>query len=154
MTRYYLLATLIVVAFGSIVFARRLAPPDLRISAQPTGTPTAESPARAAARATPEAFAAQGAWVLSALPACFDEQSRVHGPAAALEAKVPPERDRLRAGTTFASGQCTVVVRAHDLWVERGSDRLRVPPPAALYRVSGHLTLVVRDGATLEIRRY
>jgi hypothetical protein len=153
-TRYYLLATLIVVVFGSIVFARRLAPPDLRISAQPTGTPTVESPSRPAPPATPGAFAAEGPWVLSALPGCFDEQSRIVGPVRDLTAKIPPASDRIAPGTSLTAGSCTIVVRPHDLIVRRDADRLRVPPEADLYRVDGRLTLVVRNGSTLEIRRY
>ncbi len=154
MIRYYLLATLIVVVFGSIVFARRLAPPDLRISAEPTGTPTVESPTGPGRAATPAAFSAEGPWVLSALPGCFDEQSRISGPAADLAAKLPPASDRIAAGTTLRAGECTVLVRTHDLVVGRGSDRLRVPPEAALYRVDGRLTLVARSSGTVEIRRY
>ncbi len=154
MTRYYLLATLIVVVLGSVVFAHRLAAPDLRVSAQATGTPTVESPSRPGAQATPDAFSAQGSWVLSALPACFDEQSRVRGPLTALTAKLPSESDRIAPGTTLTSGACTVLVGRHDVVVHRGEDRLRVPPDAALYRVGGRLTLVVRSGPTVEIRRY
>jgi hypothetical protein len=153
-TRYYLLATLIVVVFGSIVFARRLPPPDLRISAHATGTPTVESPSRPEPASTPAAFSAEGPWVLSALPGCFDEQSRVSGPAALLREKLPPASERVAAGTTLHVAECTLIVRAHDIWVERGADRLRVPPEAALYRVDAHLTLVARSGGTLEIRRY
>ena len=51
-------------------------------------------------------------------------------------------------------GACRVEVRARDIWVDRGSDRLRVPPDATLYRVEGRLTLAVRTGKDLEIRRY
>ncbi len=155
-TRYYLLATLIVVLFGSIVFARRLVPPDLHVSAQPTGTPTVESPSRPEPPATPGGFSAQGPWVLSALPGCFDEQSRVSGPAALLRAKVPPASARIAPGTTLRAGECTLVVHAHDIWVERGADRLRVPPDAALYREGAQLVLVAHDetARTMEIRRY
>ena len=155
MTRYYLLATLIVVLVGSVLFAHRLAPPDLRISAKPTGTPTVESPGRPGTpEPTPGGFTGQGPWVLSALPGCFDEQSRVRGPAAALAGKVPPPADRIAPGTTFRSGDCTVIVRSSDIWIERAADRLRVPSPAVLYRDAGELVLVARDGGTLEIRRY
>ncbi len=154
MTRYYLLATLIVVVLGSIVFAHRLAPPNLRVSAQATGTPTVESPARPEPRATSEAFSAQGPWVLSALPLCFDEQSRISGPLADLRAKLPSAAKRIPPGTTLTSGECTLQVRSHDVLVRRGDDRLRVPPESALYRVDGRLTLVARSGTTVEIRRY
>jgi hypothetical protein len=119
--RYYIIATAIVVIFGSIVFAHRLAPPNLRISA---------------------------------LPDCFDEQSRLSGPFTALEAKLPPAGDRIAPGTTLHVAVCTLLVRPRDIWVDRGSDRLRVSPDAALYRVDGRLVLTVRTGAQLEIRHY
>jgi len=151
--RYYLIATVIVVAFGSIVFAHRMAPPDLRISAAATGTPTVEQHV-AEAPATARPFTGQGPWVLSALPDCFDEQSRVRGPFAEVEAKLPRAAYRIAPGTTLRVGACTLVVRAQDIWVERGPDRLRVPPQAVLYRTAGRLTLAVRSGHELEIRRY
>ena len=153
MIRYYLIATAIVIVFGSIVFAHRLAPPNLRISARPTGTPTVETRV-SEAPATARPFSGQGPWVLSALPDCFDEQSRVSGPFAAVAAKVPPANDRIAPGTTLRIATCTLVVRPRDIWVDRGPDRLRVPPDAALYRVDGHLVLTVRSGTQLEIRRY
>jgi hypothetical protein len=151
--RYYLIATAIVVAIGGVLFAHRLAAPDLQISAQPSGTPTVETRV-SDVPSTPRPFAGQGPWVLSALPACFEEQSRVRGPAAEIGAKLPPAADRIAPGTTFRAGPCTVIVRAHDVWIERGDDRLRVPPDAALYRVAGHLVLAARSGGLLEIRRY
>jgi len=151
--RYFLIATAIVVVVGSIVFAHRLAAPDLRISARPTGTPTVET-RFSEAPATARPFTGQGPWVLSALPDCFDEQSRLRGPLAEVRAKLPPAADRIAPGTTLRVGPCTLVVRARDIWVDRGSDRLRVPPQAELYRVAGRLTLAVRSGGELEIRRY
>jgi hypothetical protein len=151
--RYYVIATAIVVLIGSIVFAHRLAPPDLRISARPTGTPTVETRV-AEAPATAPPFSGQGPWVLSALPGCFDEQSRVSGPVAAVEPRLPPPGDRIPPGTTLHAGDCTVEVRARDIWVDRGTDRLRVPPDAALYRVDGRLVLTARSDGQLEIRRY
>jgi hypothetical protein len=151
--RYYVIATAIVVALGGLIFARHLAAPDLRIEARPTGTPTVEMH-HAEDAAVPGAFSGQGAWVLSALPECFDEQSRVRGPAGALAARVPAAADRIPAGTVLTAGPCTVTVGAHDVRVTRGPDHLRVPPEAALYRAGGRLVLVARTGSDLEIRRY
>lgn len=153
MIRYYLIATAIVVIFGSIVFAHRLTQPDLRISAQPSGTPTVET-RFSDAPVVPRPFSGQGPWVLSALPDCFDEQSRVSGPVPAVQPKLPPPDDRIAPGTTFRVAGCTLQVRAHDIWVDRGPDRMRVPPDAALYRVDGRLVLTVRSGDQVEIRRY
>jgi hypothetical protein len=151
--RYYLIATAIVIVIGSIVFAHRLAPPDLKITAQPSGTPTVETHV-AEAPATARPFTGQGPWVLSALPGCFDEQSRVSGPYAALAGKLPPAAARVAPGTVLSVGDCTVQIRQRDIWVVRGPDRLRVPPEAALYRVDGRLVLTVHTGRKLDIRRY
>ena len=154
MFRYYVIATLIVVAIGGIVFAHRMTAPDLQISAQPTGTPTVETRVREGAVATPRPFTGQGPWVFSALPGCFDEQFRARGPIGDLRAKFPPAADRIAPGTTFRVNACTVIVRAHDIWIDRGDDRLRVPPDAALYRVGSQLVLTARTGSLVEIRRY
>ena len=153
MIRYYVIATIIVIAIGGIVFAHRLAAPDLKISAQPSGTPTVERHV-AEAPSTAPPFTGQGPWVLSALPGCFDEQSRLTGPYAELAAKLPAAADRIAPGTTLKVGECTLEVRRRDIWVERAGDRLRVPPEAMLYRVDGRLTLAVHNGRQLEIRRY
>lgn len=153
MTRYYLIATLIVIAIGSIVFAHRLTRPDLRISAQPTGTPTVESPHAPDSVRGAASFSASGPWVLSALPACFEEQSRTRGPAEAVASKIPATADRIAPGTRLIAGTCTVIVRPSDLWVTRDADRLRVPH-ARLYRTGALLTLVTKIGTTTEIRIY
>jgi hypothetical protein len=154
MGRYYLAATVIVVLVGALLAAHRLGPPDLRIAGRGEGTPTVERPAPPEVPRTPPPFRGTGTWVLSALPACFEERARLRGPVAELAAKIPPPSERITAPATLAAGPCTLYVQPHELWVERGPDRLRVPPDAALYRVDGRLTLVVRTGATVEIRRY
>jgi hypothetical protein len=154
MTRYYLLAMAIVVLVGSAIVAHRLPAPDLRIVSEATGTPSAGRAVPSEPPRSPPPFRGEGSWVLSALPGCFDERSRVRGPAAALAPKLPSEAQRIAPPATLRAGACTIVVRAHELWVDRGPDRMRVPPDAALYRVDGRLTLVVRSGDTVEIRRY
>jgi len=154
MTRYYLAATLLVVLVGGLLAAHRLGPPNLRIAGPAVGTPSVESAGRPEPPRSPPPFTGTGSWVLSALPACFDERSRVRGPATELQAKIPPSDDRIVAPATLLAGPCTLYVEPHELWVTRGPDRLRVPPEAALYRVDGRLVLVVRSGATIEIRRY
>ncbi len=154
MLRFYAVAALIVLAIGSVIFAHRLGPPDLKISAQATGTPTVEAPERGAVPLPAATFTGEGPWVFSALPACFDEQSRVRGPIALLRGKIPPAHDRIAAGTVIRRADCTVTIRAHDILVVRGTDRLHVPAEAGLYRVDAGLTLVARSGKQLEIRRY
>jgi len=156
MWRYYLLATAIVVAVGSIVFGHRVATGDwqLRNDAK-RGHPAAQGNANRGFIATPPPnFVGQGPWVLSALPSCFTQQSSKEGPSARLALDVPQDAMRIAPGTTLHRGPCTVLVRTHDIWVYRGGDRLRVPPEARLYNGTQGLTLVYEHDGRTEVRVY
>lgn len=149
-----MLAALALALGGSIVFAHRLPPPNLRVHAQAIGTPSIGR--RKNDRITPSnaRFVAVGTWVMSSLPACFVERLRVRGTSAQVRGDVPPASERVPDASVLHVGDCTITVGAHDLLIARADDRLRVPPEAALYRHAGHLTLVtVREGMT-EIRGY
>jgi hypothetical protein len=150
-------AAVIVITIGSIVFARRSAPPDLRISGKVSGTPTptAERPGddSSGASARP-AFAGSGSWVMSSLPSCFHERELMRGSVAELRPKFPPTSERVRPPAVVLSGECTIFVRGDELLITRGPDRLRVPPVADLYRDRTGLTLVYVHGSRAEIRKY
>ena len=155
MGRYYLIATLIVVVLGSIAFAHRLATlREFDVTARATGTPT---PTRGSGE-TPGVpfgdFSGEGPWVLSALPSCFVQQQSVSGTAAQLAHDVPPARLRIPPGTTLRRGKCLVTVRAHDILVVRGADRLHVPAEARLYDTPKGLTLVYEHNGRTQIRVY
>jgi hypothetical protein len=155
MGRYYLIAAAIVLAVGTALFANRvrtLREFDLR--APVTGTPTPTEANRDASPVPFGSFTGEGSWVLSALPACFEQQSSLAGTAAQLTLDVPPERERIPPGTTFKRANCLVMVRSHDIWIARGADRLRVPPEARLYRTPKGLTLVYQHDGRVQIRVY
>jgi hypothetical protein len=156
MWRYYLIATVIVVAIGTVVFAHRLAALhdfDVRSRPNPSMTPTLTR--GSSVQVTPAAtFSGEGPWVLSALPGCFDQKSSIEGPSLQLTHHVPPDAQRIRTGTTLRRGNCTVVVGEHDVWVFRGADRLRVPPEARLYDTPEGLTLVYEHDGRTEVRVY
>jgi len=156
MWRYYLLATVIVVVVGSVVFAHRIVTGNwtLRVDTR-TARPNASGNGNGGFVTTPEpAFVGQGPWVLSALPACFIQQSSKEGPAELMTADVPQDALRIAPGTTLHRGNCTVMVRKDDIWVFRGLDRLRVPPDARLYNGPEGLTLVYRHNGRTQVRVY
>ena len=159
MWRYYLIATVLVVAVGSIAFALhvgRAAAPSAAPSHERVhlGGHAAAGFAAGGVGRPPRAFVGEGGWVLSALPDCFEQKSTLEGSALALTFDVPPARERLAPGTVLRRGPCTVHVRADDVWVERGVDRLRVPPSARLYTTPTGLVLVYKHAGRTEIRRY
>jgi hypothetical protein len=156
MWRYYVIAALIVFAAGSVLFAHRLAMQGWKIHADATGRPSAaHGNSNEGFVTTPEPyFVGQGGWVLSALPGCFEQISAIEGPSQALTFHVPPARRRIAAGTSVRSGNCRVLVRAHDLWVWRGKDRLRVPPESRLYAANEGFTLVYEHAGFSEVRVY
>jgi hypothetical protein len=145
-----------VAAVGAVAFARRGGLRDFTVAGvvHGTPTPTAQQPATAGSAPPRTAFIATGSWAMSALPGCFVETERVRGGIAELHGKFPPAATRVSPGSVVRFADCTIAVRADDLVIERGADRLRVPPQARLYRSAGRLTLVVIDGTHAEIRRY
>ena len=150
MWRYYLVATVLVVAIGSVVLGHRW------YAAHRGGNAGraigfAGSPASGA----PTFGSGQGPWVMSALPGCFDEQRPTIGASAAVVKFLPPARERIAPGTTLRWNDCTVRVGADDVRIARGSDRLRVPPQARLYAHGEELTLVWAGASgRTEIRVY
>jgi hypothetical protein len=154
MGRYYAIATALVLAFGTIVFANRLrALRDFDVRGKVVGTPTPVTD-RDASPVPSGTFTGQGAWVLSALPECFAQQSSLVGTTRALTFDVPPARERIAPGTTFRQANCVVTVREHDVVIVRGGDRLRVPPEARLYRTPKGLALVYEHGGRAQLRIY
>lgn len=156
MVRFYVIAAVIVVAFGSVVFAHRFAANGWKLHADATGPPSASrGNANDGFVATPPPFfVGQGPWVMSALPSCFVQQSSKEGPSRLLRDDVPQPALRIAPGTTLHSANCAVLVRAHDIWVYRGRDRLRVPPEARLYHGPQGLTLVFEHAGRTQVRVY
>ncbi len=151
-----LVATIVVVVTGSLVFAGRSRRPDFTVTGKVSGTPTPTAERPDAARTSPPAagFVGTGSWAMSSLPSCFRESESVRGSVAALGSQFPPAAERVRPSSVLTAGDCRVVVREHELWISRGADRLLVPPEARLYRDAGRLTLVYTHGTRAEIRRY
>lgn len=152
MLRYYVAAAAIVVLFGAIVFARRLVAGDLDVRGGPAAPPRAQDSAAPNGAPSDGRFSADAPWALSALPGCYDQRKSIDGPADEVPA---PRGERARAGTTLRTGECTIVVGEHDLWVFRGRDRLHVPPESALYREpDGRLALDVVARGRRTVRTY
>jgi hypothetical protein len=156
MWRYYLIAALIVLAVGSVLFANRLASNGWKLNAQTPGSPPPAHPGpNEGFVTTPEPnFSGQGGWVLSALPGCFEQLSSIEGPSLALTFHIPPARERILPGTSLRSGNCTILVRDHDVWIYRGGDRVRVPSEARLYGTKDGLTLVYDHAGRTQVRIY
>lgn len=158
MWRYYLVATLLVVAAGSVVVAHRIATVhdlEVRATPRPGQTPTLTRGEPPAGTRSPASFRGEAPWAMSALPDCFDELGSVVGASDFVDAKIPPASQRLPAGTRLTWGGCTIAVGDDDLRIARGPDRLRIPPHAALYRRDDELVLVWRsDRGRTEIRTY
>ena len=156
MLRYYLIATVIVVAIGTALLGHRLASLrdfDVRGRPNPSMTPTVTRGDDAQASAAKN-FRGDGPWVLSALPGCFVQMSSIAGPTSQLAHLIPPEGTRIRPAATLRRGNCTLVVGEHDVWVFRAGDRLRIPPEARLYDAPAGLTLVYERDGRMEIRVY
>ena len=156
MLRYYAIATVIVLAIAVAVTARSYgnfmrfrmaaskrtaAPQHLRVSGGAGGS--------SAQNVTGDA-----PWALSALPDCFVQSSERTGSVAYVRAAIPARAQPVADGSRLSYGSCTILVRKSELLVDRGSDRLVVPPRAELY-TSGHSLVLVRTtGNSAVLRTY
>lgn len=105
------------------------------------------------------AFAGDAPWALSALPECFVQESRTTGPLRFVMAHLPKGATLVLPGRTLTAADCSVFVKGNEVWVWRGKDRLRVPPPSQLYasgRLSagGTLALLQGGGRGYDLRVY
>jgi|GEM_PF-2030490 hypothetical protein len=150
MWRFLAAAAVLVAAFVFVVTLRKMSAPDLRVSARASGTPSA-SRMQSNESAGPQALSGDAPWALSALPGCARQHAEHRGSTADVRAKIPsaatPVRGRIRAGV------CTVDVTADGIIVERGGDRLRIPPPARLLYWNDRYYLYEDDrkGAVLRV---
>ena len=150
MWRYYLAATALVAVLGSVLLGQRW-----YAAHRAAGGGRAIGFAGSPASGAPTFGSGQGTWVMSALPDCFDEQRSTIGASAVVGKFLPPARERIAPGSTLRWNDCTVRVGSDDVRIERGSDRLRVPPQARLYAHGAELILVWRGAAgRTEIRDY
>jgi hypothetical protein len=154
MWRYLLIATAIV--FGAIaIFAplrRANVPLEIAsVSASPAGGGSATNAPQERPRS---ALSLEAAWALSALPECLRQCALRRGDEAEIRARLPARSERLAAGSVVVSGACRLFAGGDDVRVERTGDRLRVPPPAALYASGEGLTLVERRRNVTTLRTY
>ena len=102
----------------------------------------------------PDHIIGNAPWALSALPDCFAQRSETTGSVSYVESRLPAGAQPVRAGTRLTYGSCTILVGDGELLVERGSDRLRVPPQSRLYTVNDSLALLNTSGSTAVLRIY
>lgn len=150
MWRFYLAATILVAAFVFAITLRRLPQADLRVSASPSGTPSAPR-SEAPESAAPAAVRGVAPWALSALPDCARQHAEVRGDRAFVTRAIP--RDAKPVAGHLQAGPCSIDVAATGILIVRGKDRLRIPPPARLLHAGGRYYLYEPDrkGAVLRV---
>jgi hypothetical protein len=155
MARYYAASTAIVLVVAIVfsLYVKHRSDIDVA-SVQVAMSPRPLEAEHDAAPRIGGAYAATGAWVMSALPDCFVQTKEVTGPIAYVRASLPADAVRLRAGTRFAQRACIVTVRADDVLIVRGEDRFLVTAPAQLLRRGTALVLLRPRGASGEARFY
>lgn len=98
-----------------------------------TVPPKAAQPAAALGR-NAGAVSGDAAWALSALPECFAQLSKSTSPSLGyVLAQLPSGAVMVRPPQRLRYADCTLDVRDDVIYVRRGEDHLRVPPPARLY---------------------
>jgi len=101
-----------------------------------------------------KAFYGVGAWALSALPECWQQQTKATGNVVYVRAHLPPGSLLLNAGERIAANDCTLTVGARDATVTRAADTLHLPAPTQVYRSSDRLSILHLQGNSAELRTY
>jgi hypothetical protein len=154
MSRYYAIATALVI--GALVIgastARRGPPLDVR-SVQATGSPSPPRP-QSASTLVPPGVTGEAPWALSALPECFVQESQARGSMRFVLAHLPAHARQLPSHVLSRSGDCAVHVLVNSALVERGGERLTIPPTARFWVAGRRLAFVRTIGANAELRVY
>lgn len=151
MWRFYLAATVIVAVFIFVITLRRAGPPNLQVSARASGTPSAPR-LQGEENASPSAIRGDAPWALSALPECARQHAETRGPIAFVQRAIP--RDAHPVEGHLEAGSCSIDVRSDGIVVARGSDRMRIPPPARLLVAHGRYFLYVENRKDAVLRVY
>ncbi len=94
-------------------------------------------------------------WALSALPECFDQQSKSTGPELSyMLAHLPAGSQMVRPPATLRYDDCTLHVQGAQVFVDRGTDHMRIPPQARLYTAPGKVALLRGSDGGYELRVY
>ena len=94
-------------------------------------------------------------WALSALPECFDQQSKSTGPQLSyILAHLPARAQMVRPPATLHYADCTLRVQGAQVIVDRGTDHMLIPPQARLYTAPGKVALLRGSDGGYELRVY
>lgn len=94
-------------------------------------------------------------WALSALPECFHQQSKSTGPQLSyIIAHLPRGAQMIRPPATLHYGDCTLRVQDAQVFVDRGTDHMLIPPQARLYTAPGKVALLRGSDGGYELRVY
>ena len=86
-------------------------------------------------------------WALSALPECFTQTSKTIGTWSFVKAHLAASAIPVGVPATLRYGDCVIRTAPNVVFVDRGEDRMRVPPPAKLYYLPGTGLALLRGGA-------
>jgi hypothetical protein len=128
----------------------------LAIKIKSVFVPVPPKPAQAGAEGrSAGSFRGDAPWALSALPECFDQTSKSTAPALGYVLQhLPAGASMVRPPATLRYADCTLHVTGDQVLVDRGSDRLRIPPQSRIYTAPGTLALLRGSNGGYELRVY
>lgn len=152
--RYLALATVVVLATAIVISGWGLRD-RLRINVgEGHGRGGAPNPQASTTAPPSSALAGDAPWALSALPDCFEQLTVDTGPRAFLLQHLPADSTLVTPPARLKFADCTISVVRDEVYVRRGGDAFRIPPPARLYRSPSRLSLLRSTAGGGELRVY
>jgi hypothetical protein len=120
---------------------------------QSTGSPSASRPQDRSTFVPPDVNG-NAPWALSALPECFEQVLSAHGPPAYVLSQLPPGSEIVRGRAQLRNADCRLQILPDVATVERGTERLVIPPTTQFYRWPDRIGFVRRSPRGSELRVY
>ncbi len=154
MLRYLALATVLVLGVAIVISGWGLRD-RLRINVgEGRGRGGAPNPQATSTPPPPSRLAGDAPWALSALPECFEQLSVDTGNRGFLLRHLPADSIRVAPPARLEYADCWIYIVRDEVYVQRGRDAFRIPPPARLYRSPGRLSLLRTSAGGGELRVY
>jgi hypothetical protein len=140
-------ALLLVLRFGGKPQALEVA------RVESSGSPSASRP-QARSTLVPLDVNGNAPWALSALPDCFEEMLSARGTLPYVKAHLPAGGRAVAGSARLRSANCLLSIAPGRASVQRGTERLIVPPVTQFYAWPDRIGFVRHDARGAELRVY
>jgi hypothetical protein len=146
MLRYFAVAALLVVGTFVAVTAYHRYSLRIRVAGGRATMAPRPNASETPSRSTQLVLRGDAPWALSALPECLIQVQEWKGTMRYVRSHIPHGASAIAPPDVLHYGDCTIAIHGDEAFVQRGKDRLRIPPLARFYRMESGIALLRSTG--------